>query len=397
MTQLRMIARDYDLFTNALSSQLTSSPIPTVLRSGPIEWLHEQAVRGVDWDVALVVTDWLPELRRVRAIRPVTQDLHDFAPDDWPSDWVAPLRDLQKTPDGETWAMPYHQGPVMLLYRTDLFDSPKERQAYEDIYDTPLTPPTTWDEMVQVARFFTRPDDGLYGTIQAGYPDAHNNVYDFLTHLWSRGGKLLDDQNRPTFASDAGIEALTFLRDLIHKHRVVDPASLQWNSVDSGQRFAAGNAAFMVNWCGFASMSAPSDSPTHGRIACTAPPSGPAGPVSLNVFWATVISPNASPEAWQLVRHLASSHMDKMATQHGVAACRRSTWQDPIVQEQAPYFAELESVHKYARSLPSVLGLSELLEVLNTAVDDALNMRSTPKEALEDAQRTARSLEFRVG
>ena len=95
-------------------------------------------------------------------------------------------------------------------------------------------PPTTWSEFLDLARFFTRPDDDLSGCVVAGKPDGHNSVYDFCLHLWSRGGELLSDTGRPIFASRAGQAALHYYLDLIHEHRVTQPEPWKYDSVAAG-------------------------------------------------------------------------------------------------------------------------------------------------------------------
>lgn len=51
------------------------------------------------------------------------------------------------------------------FYRGDLIDSPDEQAAFEDKYGRPLRFPLTWDEQAEVAEFFTRPDQQLYGDV----------------------------------------------------------------------------------------------------------------------------------------------------------------------------------------------------------------------------------------
>ena len=105
---------------------------------------------------------------------------------------------MQRDAKGSVYGLPYHDGPEIFHYRTDLFGDPAEQQRVPSSSTAMrLRPPDTWDEFLDMARFFTRPDDGLYGTVVAGLNDGHNNVYDFLIHLWSRGGRLLDEQMQP--------------------------------------------------------------------------------------------------------------------------------------------------------------------------------------------------------
>jgi multiple sugar transport system substrate-binding protein len=51
------------------------------------------------------------------------------------------------------------------FYRGDLLDNPDEQAAFEDKYGRPLRFPITWDEQAEVAEFFTRPDQQLYGDV----------------------------------------------------------------------------------------------------------------------------------------------------------------------------------------------------------------------------------------
>jgi multiple sugar transport system substrate-binding protein len=56
------------------------------------------------------------------------------------------------------------------FYRGDLLDDPKEQAAFEDKYGRALRFPITWDEQAEVAEFFTRPDQQLYGDVSTAAP-----------------------------------------------------------------------------------------------------------------------------------------------------------------------------------------------------------------------------------
>ncbi|MGX6450040.1 extracellular solute-binding protein, partial [Patulibacter sp. S7RM1-6] len=251
--------REFAPWARALRRQAAASPDPVTLDDAwlPLPDLHERllgqdAARDGGVDLILVPTDWLAELIDDGHLLP----LAGGRPDDWEDAWTPSLRGLQ-TADGEAYGLPYHDGPTLLLYRTDLVEGP---------------PPTTWAGVLDAARAHTDPAAGRYGTVLAGRPDGHNDVYDFVALLDAHGGRLLDDAGRPAFDDAAGAAALTFLHDLWHVHRVVAPAARDWDSVASGERFAAGEGALMVNWAGYAAMSADPASPTHGRVACAPPP-----------------------------------------------------------------------------------------------------------------------------
>jgi multiple sugar transport system substrate-binding protein len=71
---------------------------------------------------------------------------------------------------------PYHDGPECLIDRSDWFGDPAKRAAFESAHGKPLAPPRTWAEFERIARFFTRPADGRFGTVFAAYLDGHNTV-----------------------------------------------------------------------------------------------------------------------------------------------------------------------------------------------------------------------------
>jgi multiple sugar transport system substrate-binding protein len=108
-------------------------------------------------------------------------------PQDYPEGWTPSLLHFQLF-DGHIIGLPYHDGPACFIYRKDLFADPAEQATYRAQTGASLQVPTTWPEFQQVARFFTRPQDNLYGTVFAAYPDGHNTVYDFCLQLWTRGG-----------------------------------------------------------------------------------------------------------------------------------------------------------------------------------------------------------------
>ena len=69
---------------------------------------------------------------------------------------------------GKYWGLPVNQDAYGMMYRKDLFDDPKEKEAFKTKYGRELEIPQTYEDAKQVAEFFTRPDHGLYGWGQMG-------------------------------------------------------------------------------------------------------------------------------------------------------------------------------------------------------------------------------------
>jgi multiple sugar transport system substrate-binding protein len=371
-----LLGRKFEGFERALTAQLRELPEVDarfeLVEIGDLqhEILDGKGTSSGAYDVLMLITDWLPSLIESGKLLPLNEHFDTDPPEGWPSAWVPSLRELQKGPDGKTYGVAYHDGPMLQLYRTDLYADPKERTGFAERFGYPLAPARTWSQFHDQAVWFNRPEQGLYGTVQAGFPDEHNNVYDFLTHLWSRGGELVDGSGRSGLDQPAAHEAIDFLHDLWHISKVVDPAAAEWDSVDSGVHFAAGEAAMMVNWCGFAALSADPESPTHSLVGC-APTPGHDGAngsaVTMNAYWVlTVPSGARDPErAIDLVRKLATHEMDVLTAIGGGSATRRDSWAAPEVQAIAPYYEVLEEAHAHARSVPVDPRWPQMAAILN--------------------------------
>jgi multiple sugar transport system substrate-binding protein len=399
---LALVGREFDGFHRALTAQLKDlDGLTAEYRLLEISDLEERLVHGDgatsgEFDVLMVVTDWLPSLIEAGKVVPLDDHFARQAPQGWPDQWVPALRSLQTGPDGQTYGVAYHDGPMLFIYRTDLYGDPAEQEGFTRRFGYPLTVPATWDEYRDQAVWFTRPEQGLHGTVLAGYPDEHNNVYDFLTQLWSRGGELITDDGLSGLDGPAAGAAIDFIDDLWHESRVVDPAAAGWDSVQSGIHFANGEAAMMVNWCGFASLSTPADSPTHGMVACAPTPAG-AGTsgsrVTMNAYWVLAVPRGAADPARsvELIRQLTTKEMDVVTAQAGGSATRRDSWADARVSSLAPYYDVLSDAHDDSRAVPADPRWPEMAHILNDMMTAVVERREG-RAALAEAHRQLEKL-----
>ena len=351
-------------------------------------------------DITLTLTDWLPEAMQRGLLAPLDAYLETDPPEGWSDAWPPSLRGLQRDAAGHTYALPYHDGPMMFIYRRDLFDDTGEQAAFQERYGSPLRPPETWTEYLHIAQHFTRPEQDFYGAVAAGLNDAHNNVYDFMIHTWSRGGRLLDKDGLPIFDDQVAIEALQYHVDLFNRHRVMPPEAKTFDSVVSGEYYASGRAAMMVNWCGFATMAeVPEQSRVVGKNGLGLVPrgDGPQGRhTSINVYWVLAVAAGSTQKerAYAFLRSTTSAAMDRITACNGCIATRYSTWRDPEILRQFPVYATIEAVHQHIDSPPPIPEWPAITEILNVAVDDALHERKSVKDALRWATTETRQ---RVG
>ncbi|MBA2596914.1 MAG: extracellular solute-binding protein [Chloroflexota bacterium] len=326
------------------------------------------------WDIAFVVTDWLADAVHEGLLRDLAPAMRADPVPDYPAGWVPVLTGMQQFGDA-VYGLPYHDGPECLVYRTDLFADAAEQQAFVARFGYPLDVPRTWEHFEDIARFFTRPADGLYGTVFAAFPDGHNTVYDFCLQLWSRGGELTDATGRPTLATPRAIAALDFYRRMVNDRSVTPPGLEAVDSVKSGELFASGAVAMMVNWFGFAAVCEQPGCPVKGKTAVTTLPSAEGmPPASFIVYWLLAVAAGSPhpDQAYAFARHCCTPAMDKLATLAGAIGCRLSTWSDSEVNALIPFYSELARLHEGTRTLPRSRALPAFIHIIDEAVQAAI-------------------------
>jgi multiple sugar transport system substrate-binding protein len=353
-----------------------------------------EGLKDGTWDLAFIVTDWLADAVHNQALRDLSPDMRANPVPDYPEGWVPVLTGMQQF-GSAVYGLPYHDGPECLIYRTDLFADPVEQAAFAARYGYPLAVPRTWRQFEDVARFFMRPDDGLFGTVFAAFPDGHNTVYDFCLQLWSRGGELTDAEGQPALDAPEAVDALDFYRRMVNDRGVTPPGLEEIDSVKSGELFAAGAVAMMVNWFGFAAVCEQPGCPVKGKTGVTTLPSAEGvPPASLIVYWVLgVAAGSPHPDvAYAFARHCCTPAMDKITTLEGGIGCRLSTWNDPEVNALIPFYSELARLHEGTRTLPRSRKLPALVHVIDEAVQAAITSRETSETILQAAQGRARDL-----
>src|SRR5215469_16003083 len=96
--------------------------------------------------------------------------------------------------DGKIYGYPYTGLTTFLCYRRDLLNDPENQSRFRSRYHRGLTPPTTCPEYMQLAEFFTRPNEHFYGTYIQG-KQSLALWYEWLNLIYSFGGSILDSQH----------------------------------------------------------------------------------------------------------------------------------------------------------------------------------------------------------
>ena len=337
-------------------------------------------------DLVLVPADWLPRLAAAGALCPLDRLLEAKPPSGWPDAWSDSFVDVVTFTGGppsgsrvdtsasarkQLWGVPFHDGPPLLIYRRDLFESVDERQRYAAEFGEEMVPARTWAEFSRQAGWFTRPAESLFGTVLAGAPDGHNNVYDFVTQLRRHGGEVVDGRT-PAFGGSAGLAALAWLRRHAVLQPATSPAAHDLDSVQSGAEFAAGRVALMVNWAGYALAAERPTSAVAGRVGVALAPRHDDGSptVVVNAFWALAVAAgSASPTGPGTSCNAGCRRRGMSRRPWPGQRIHGSTWSDPRITALSDAFGLFEAAHRSSRPLPVIVELPLLVQILSDLVE----------------------------
>lgn len=400
MDKIRIAVRKFEPFETTLKKlwdafciekniNLEAEMIPLELHDLYEETLTKKGLQNGDWDIAHINTDWIFDAVNAKAVENLSPYIKESAPQDFPNGWHNSLLHLQEI-NNQVYGLPFHDGPECLIYRKDLFEDASEKENFKTQYGYELQPPKAWQQFTQIAEFFNRPDENLYGCVFANYPDGHNMVFDFCLQLWTRGGSLLNENNQININQPAAIKALDFYRNIVNNPKTTHPKSKDFGSVEAGMAFATGEAAMAINWFGFASMCEVIEaSKVKGKVdIAELPHDENHNSASLNVYWLYTIGSGSKHKtlAYEFLQFATSPESDKLLTNEGGIGCRKSTWNDSEINKTIPYYHKLSMLHENALTLPQTPVWPKVAELIDHMVLKAINGKTPSEDLLEETQ-----------
>ena len=181
-------------------------------------------------------------------------------------------------PDGsdELWGLPEEGDVIVLFVRQDLFSDPEEQKAFTEKYgwDLPQTfedwEDVTMTEFEDIAGFFTRPDEDLYGTAM-----QYQKEYDFMTmylypFMFSLGGDIWNPETREVYGvinSDVNAKAMEWNREML---KYMPPGALNYGIAEEVDAFTQGKVATAFQWAAVGLVMIPED--MKDDVTVVAPP-----------------------------------------------------------------------------------------------------------------------------
>lgn len=236
---------------------------------------------------------YLGDLERLPVFEPGMQPLNKFIEQKYGSveAWKEKFFSLIGTcidEKGNVLYVPMHANVEFFVYRKNLFEDPEEQARFREEYGYDLAPPRTHQQIVDVAKFFTRDTDGdgridLWGFLTQGeYIHCLFWMFDIMTSMGVNGHDLLDSEGKVRIREggpdwEAAVKAAQFTYDLIYKYKVAPPGTVAIGHSTMWEMWKKGYAAMSHSWWGdyWTTINIPELTKVTGPVGSFSLPSSP--------------------------------------------------------------------------------------------------------------------------
>ena len=305
------------------------------------------------------------------------------------------LKYLGEYPKGSDryYAVPAEADCNGFAYRKDLFEAPEEKEAFNAKYGYELDIPKTYDQLRDIAEFFTRPEaePPLYGIAMWLGKDYDSVTMGFQQVMWSFGGSYGDEQTHKVegiLNNEAGVKALEFYVDLA-KSAPPGSENYYWDACLTA--FQQGKVAMAMDYFAFMpGLVAEEKSPYAKSTGFFAGPgqTGPDGEfrryISIGGQGMSVSAYSKhQDEAKQFIKWFCKDENQlKWAKLGGFATAKKVLESDEFLKMN-PYNPAFVESMDYVRDFWALPEYAELLQKCQTEWNAAVTGQKTPKEAMD--------------
>jgi len=385
-------------------------------------------------NITLERVDWMAHYEKSRLELQSKSPTYDFFGFDsyvrgsyLPNDWFFDLKELESRTglemgwadinpralewveyEGKILGVPSElcEAPLFTLRRS-LFEDPKLGDEFEKKYGRPLAPPNSWEEVNELAQFFTRKINGVqwYGISLMMAPEAASDEFYFrwLTMGGGKGGKptsglIVDEKFQPLINNDMGVKALELMVE-VFKKKWCAPGGTEVSWVDITSNYFAGDVAVGYMWSvAWSGVDDPAVSKAAGDIVWHPLPLARDGtymhagwPIAVNKFG------RYPEETYKFLHWMFAPEQDKRLALLGNNPMRLSTYRDPEVMAMPMN----QALYRMATG-PSVVtcDMSEFAEMnyeFSLEIQNAALGKKSAKQALDDTAEKWREIMKKAG
>lgn len=263
-------------------------------------------------------------------------------------------------------------------------------------------PPKTWEEVVEQSKIIKGKGIVEYPMVWS-WAQIEALICDWVTLLKGNNGEFFDENNKPSFNNEKGIETLTWMKETIDSG-LTNPASLSANEEEVRRIFSQGNAAFTINWVYmYELLNNPDESNIVGQTRLALIPvfedAKTEGIESASItgsmgFSVTKNSPNKDV-AYNLIEFMTSKDIQKRYADHVTPMYKSVMKQEEIIEMHPETFKMFDKQFPYIYSRPKVPYYTEVSRALQTSIQNALVGNVSPEEALDNAAEEVEKIQER--
>ncbi len=366
--------------------------------------LHEKQIlscsqRDDQYDVLFIDGIWVGEFVEAGCIDPVEERVAATDPE------IAALDDYIESFAGQAyWEGTLQCLPIagywhMLHYRKDLFEQHG------------LEVPKTFDELMEVARFFAEDDgDPDVAGMAMNFKRGSAAGQQFFEWIYSAGGKPWESNypgspdayadQTPLFNSEKAVEMIQFFKDMA---AYGPPGVEEYAWDDRANAFTQGKVAMINNWSVRTPLfQNPDISKVIDKFDVALFPHAE-GETSVPPVGGWIMCINAHSEkkdaAWDYMKWFASPEVHKTFVLAGGPPSRHSAMTDPDIIAAQPWVPTLHESAKaaWAELRPRHAMTFEMIDALGLEVNRAIVGDASPQEAMDAANEKISRMLKRAG
>ncbi len=296
--------------------------------------------------------------------------------------FIPSMMDLVGTHKGKLYMIPMYNYSMGLLYRTDLMNDAKLKDAYKTATGKDLAVPTTLADYVEMSKFMNA-NAGVSGSAMQSQRGDPNSM-EFSNYLFANGGHYLDN-GKVVLDSPEGVKALELYVDNIKNG--AQKGALSATLDDTFRLMCDGRAWSMVTyWWMLPQVDNKDACPNAaGKVAIAVMPGGH----GESGGWGWAIPKNESPElqdaAWKFISWVQSKDISIKRALQGHAPTRSDTYEDPQVLAKYPFYRQALDIVASGESFPVFTYTAQYEDVLGRQLSLAGSGDATPADALKTA------------
>ncbi|HJZ49321.1 MAG TPA: extracellular solute-binding protein, partial [Roseiflexaceae bacterium] len=327
---------------------------------------------GGGFDVIEMDTIWTAQFAAAGWVQDLSDRITDPIKKDVPDSALSAV-----TYQGKLYGMPWFNSAKHLFYNAKLL-----KDAGFD------KPPTTLDEFVAQAKATTK--QGQWGSVWC-WKQAESLICDWVAIMFTqKGAQLLDNNGKAVFNTMGGTDALQWMVDMLYTHKAADPASLEYTESDVLKALETGTVALTYNWEGtLPEANDPSKSKAAPNIKIDLLPGSKdvkSSSVNGSEGWAMLKVAQNQDAAWKLLEFMVSpAWQKKSAVINGDYPVLSSLYNDPDLQKNVQDFPLYGEQFKYLAVRPQVPNYTQVSDIIQKHLHEALLNKASPKDAMNAA------------